>query len=194
MHYYRDFMKRCPLRKVLHISRAILLCAFCRAINSIIYLKQMVFQWALQQETCQRRYIHNSYVIMGAIASLITSLTIVYSTVHPIADQRKHQSSASLTFVRGIHRRLVNSPHKWPVTRKMFPFDDVIIFTIVYIKSGVILLITDNKDNKVITLSPDTGPIFNQVMASIYIPILSNKKRQGVLLLTWNHFNPNMDK
>ena len=46
------------------------------------------------------------------------------------ADQRKHQSSASLAFVRGIHRWPVNSRHKWPVTRKMFPFDDVIIFTI----------------------------------------------------------------
>ena len=42
-------------------------------------------------------------------------------------DQRKHQSSASLAFVRGIHRGPVNSPHKWPVTRKMFPFDDVIM-------------------------------------------------------------------
>ena len=40
---------------------------------------------------------------------------------------KKHQSSASLAFVRGIHRRPVNSPHKWPATRKMFPFDDVIM-------------------------------------------------------------------
>ena len=38
-----------------------------------------------------------------------------------------HQSSASLAFVRGIHRWPVNSPHKLPVTRKMFPFDDVIM-------------------------------------------------------------------
>ena len=44
------------------------------------------------------------------------------------ADQRKKQSSASLAFVRGIHRGPVNSPHKWPVTLKMFPFDDVIMF------------------------------------------------------------------
>ena len=44
------------------------------------------------------------------------------------ADQRKHQSSASLAFVLGIHRWPVNSPHKGPVTRKMFPFDDVINF------------------------------------------------------------------
>ena len=69
----------------------------------------------------------NGDVIMGAIASQITSLTIVYSTVYSDADQRKHQSSASLAFVRGIHRGLVNSPHKWPVTQKMFPFDDVIM-------------------------------------------------------------------
>ena len=64
---------------------------------------------------------------MGAIASQIISLTIVYSTVYSGADQSKPQSSASLAFVWGIHRRPVNSPHKWPVTRKMFPFDDVIM-------------------------------------------------------------------
>ena len=41
---------------------------------------------------------------MGAMASQIISLTIVYSTVYSSADQRKHQSSASLAFVRGIRR------------------------------------------------------------------------------------------
>ena len=66
-------------------------------------------------------------VIMGTIASQITSLTIVYSIVYSEADQRKHQSSASLAFVRGIHLGPVNYPHKWPVTRKIFPFDDVIM-------------------------------------------------------------------
>ena len=66
---------------------------------------------------------------MGAIASQITSFTIVYSTVYSGVDQRKHQSSASLAFVRGIHRWPVNSPHNRPVTRKIFPFDDVIMFT-----------------------------------------------------------------
>ena len=70
---------------------------------------------------------HYSDIIMCTIASQITSLTIVYSTVYSDADQSKHQSSASLAFVRGIHRGLVNSPHKWPVTRKKFPFDDVIM-------------------------------------------------------------------
>ena len=70
----------------------------------------------------------NSDVIMGAMASQITSLTIVCSTVYSGADQRKYQSSASLAFVMGIHRWPVNSPHKGPVTRKMFPFDDVIMY------------------------------------------------------------------
>ena len=60
---------------------------------------------------------------MGAIASEIISLTIDCSD----PDQRKLQSSASLAFVLGIRRWLVNSPHKGPVTRKMFPFDDVIM-------------------------------------------------------------------
>ena len=73
------------------------------------------------------KYAHYSDVIMGAMVSLITSLMSVYSTVHSCADQRKHQSSVSLAFVRGIHRRPVISPHKWPVTRKMFPFVDVIM-------------------------------------------------------------------
>ena len=64
---------------------------------------------------------------MGSMSSQITSFTIVYSTVYSRADQRKHQSSASLALVRGIHRWPVISPHKGPVTRKMFPFDDVIM-------------------------------------------------------------------
>ena len=78
-------------------------------------------------------YIHYNDVIMGTIASQITSLTIVYSTVYWDADQRKYQSSASMAFVRGIHRGPVNSPHKWPVTRNMFPFDDVIMINRFYL-------------------------------------------------------------
>ena len=67
---------------------------------------------------------------MGAMASEITSLAIVHSNVYSGADQRKHQSTASLAFLWGIYRWLVNSPHRWPVTRKMFPFDDVIMTVI----------------------------------------------------------------
>ena len=72
-------------------------------------------------------FFHYDDVIMTTIAPQITSLTSVYSTVYSDADQRKHQSSASLAFVLGNSPGPVNSPHKWPVTRKMFPFDDVIM-------------------------------------------------------------------
>ena len=79
--------------------------------------------------------IHYTDVIMGTIASQITSLTVVYSTVYSGSDQRKHQRSASLAFVRGIHRCPVNSPHKGPVTRKMFPFDDVFMTLLAYTRA-----------------------------------------------------------
>ena len=61
---------------------------------------------------------------MSAMASQITRLTSVYSTVY--SYQRKQQSFASLAFVGGIRWWPANSPHKGPVTRKMFPLDDVI--------------------------------------------------------------------
>ena len=79
---------------------------------------------------------HYNDVIMDTIASQITSLMIFNSAVYSDADQRKHQSSTSLVFVWGIHRSLVNSLHRGPVTRKCFhlmtsscprkAFDDVI--------------------------------------------------------------------
>ena len=65
--------------------------------------------------------IHHGNFIVSAIASQIIGLSTVYWTICSGAEQRKQQSSASLAFVR------VNSPHKGPVTRKMFPFDDVIM-------------------------------------------------------------------
>ena len=84
---------------------------------------------------------------MTPIASQITSLTVVYSTVYSDADQRKHQSSASLAFVWGIHRGPVNSPHKGPVTRKMFPFDDVIMHsgdaTVIFREKTINAIATD---------------------------------------------------
>ena len=76
--------------------------------------------------------LHYNDIIMGTIASQITSLTIVYLTVYSDADQRKHQICASLAFMRGIHRGPVNSPHKWPVIQKMFPFDDVIMLDLMF--------------------------------------------------------------
>ena len=61
------------------------------------------------------------------MASQIAGVSIVCSAVCSGADQRKHRSSASRAFVRGIHRWRVDSPHKGSVTWKMFPFDDVIM-------------------------------------------------------------------
>ena len=82
----------------------------------------------LETESYDTNFIvHYIDVIMGAMASQITAVPIVCTTVCSGADQRKHQCSASLVFVRGIHRWPMYSLHKGPVTRKMFPFDDVIM-------------------------------------------------------------------
>ena len=99
-------------------------------VNSLIF--SIKFLYILEDRVtstipCGDQMIHYRDVIMNTMPSHITSLAIVYTTVYSGADQRKHQSSASLAFVRGIHRRPVNFPHKWPVTRTMFPFDDVIM-------------------------------------------------------------------
>ena len=85
--------------------------------------------------TIRKTFIADHYndVIMSAMASQITSVSSVCSTVGSGADQRKHQSSASLSFARGIHRWPVNSSHKWPVAQKIFPFDDVIMVMNTYI-------------------------------------------------------------
>ena len=92
--------------------------------NELINLWFVAFYWQDHMDTIPTHY---NDVIMDTIASQITSLAIVYSTGYSDADQRKHQSSVSLAFVWGIHRGPMNSPHKWPVTRKMFRFDDVIM-------------------------------------------------------------------
>ena len=88
----------------------------CWTIN---FLEKEDMKNHIERNTCTGHY---NDVIMRAIASQITSLLNVYSTVYSCADQRKHQNSASQAFVRWIHRWPVNSQHKWPVTRKRFPF------------------------------------------------------------------------
>ena len=70
---------------------------------------------------------HYSDVIMSAMASQISGFSVVCSTVCSGEDQRKHPISKSLACVRGIHGWPVDSLHKGPVTRKMFPFGDVIM-------------------------------------------------------------------
>ena len=79
---------------------------------------------ALAMESPQSHYTD---FIMSTMASQITGVCIVCSTVCSGADQRKHHSPAPLTFVKGMHQWPVNSPHKGPVTQKMLPFDDVIM-------------------------------------------------------------------
>ena len=74
-----------------------------------------------------RREKTSFLVTSRTMTSQIICLTIVYSTVYSDTDQRKHESPASLAFVRGIRRWPVNSPHKGPVTRKTFSFDDVVM-------------------------------------------------------------------
>ena len=109
-------------------SAGIFLCSWEVYIRGLRMWQKTVFSHNIARNLSRThaRY-HYDDVTMSLMASQITSLTIVYSTVYSGADQKKHQSSASLAFVRGIHQGPVNSEHKWPVTRKMFPFDDVIM-------------------------------------------------------------------
>ena len=76
---------------------------------------------------------HYNDVIMSALASQITGVSAVYSTVFSGADLRKYQSSSSVVFVcvceggGGGGGGGGEFSHKGPVTRKMFPFDVVIV-------------------------------------------------------------------
>ena len=117
-----------PWIKLLHIH--FIEIDFCPTDKTLAVVYVMPWHW-----TADRSFItwanddpfHYNDVIMNAMASQITGVSIIYSTICSGADQRKHQSSASLVFVRGIHWWPLNSPHKGPVTRKIFPFDDVIM-------------------------------------------------------------------
>ena len=102
---------------------------FTRAVRLIKSAAPRLFVWFFSKITTEKtpKPFHYDDVIMTMLASQITSLTVVYSIVYSGVNKKKHQSSASLAFVREIHRGPVNFPHKWPVTRKMFPFDDVIM-------------------------------------------------------------------
>ena len=90
-------------------------------IVSEIWLKQRQFTWWLVKAS-PLRWRHNGH---NSVSNHQPHEYLL--NVYSHADQRKHQSSASLAFVQGIHRGPVNSPHKWPVTQKMLPFDDVIM-------------------------------------------------------------------
>ena len=141
---------------------------------------------------------------MGTIASQITSLTNVYSTVYSGADQSKHQSPASLAFVWGIHRGPVNSPHKWPVTRKMFPFDDVIM---VEVRTRMIITAHTNKGYdylymtlfQMLCLYHLLPPFSNisKVTSGVYHSCLNRRKissNQSESIPPYNHIFFNGDK
>ena len=120
--------------------------------------------------------LHYSDIIMSAMASQIISL----STVCLGTDQIKHQSSVSLDFVRGFHRSPVNSPHKGPVTRKIFPLDDVIMLNesvncqpILWASTKPMITVYDNMNNEQLKhlfyLSEELGhsfEIFSRLMES----------------------------
>ena len=95
-------------------------------VSQLLLVQVILGSWVWRQAD-KLGYPQCCDVIMSAMASHITSIAIVYSTNYSGADHRKYQSFASLAFVRGIHRWPVNFPRKGPVTRNMFPFDDVIM-------------------------------------------------------------------
>ena len=143
---------------------------------------------------------HYNDFIMSTIASQITSLTIVYSSVYSGADQRKDQSSASLAFVLGIHRGPVNSPHKGPVTRKMFPFDDIIM-------GMVSICALPRKPTTTGTATPNSNDInfLNHSVCSYCLSSIQHNTttclnyahqrntKSRAPLVTWIGFNPSMD-
>ena len=112
-----------------YVSHIIIHCKAPRVTRKAgVKFSDMLTRSQVSLQGCTRKcQWHYNDAIMSAMASQITSLMIVYSTVYSGTDQRKHQSSASLAFVRGSHWSPVNSPRTGPVTRKMFPFDDVIV-------------------------------------------------------------------
>ena len=74
-----------------------------RKYSCMVY-KLLTYKHCTSKHAVGLRVVHYNDVIMTTIVSQITSLTVVYSIVNSDANQRKHQSSASLAFVWGIHR------------------------------------------------------------------------------------------
>ena len=119
---------------------------------------------------------------MGTMGSQINNLTIVYSTVYSSADQNKHQSSASLAFVQGIHRWPVNSPLKGQVMQIMFPFDDIIMrFDCLRYINKYYMMMSWHEN-----LSCNTSPMCVTVMLSFELmPCHSNKNIPCYIIQGW---------
>ena len=120
------------------------------------------------------------------MASQITSLTTVYPSVYSGADNRKQQSSVSQAFVRGIHRWSVYSPHKGPVTQKMFPFDDVIM-------SGQKTVFKIHS-NPIIARSVSPTYDFYHTLVSIALYTKVYNKRPSHCITWMNHFSAHISK
>ena len=99
------------------------------SIRCLFQISQDWYRMIINSIFANFQIIHYIDVVMSAMTSQITGVSVVYSTICSGADQRKYQSSVSLVLLREIHRSPVNSPHKGPVTPKMLPFDDVIMQT-----------------------------------------------------------------
>ena len=104
---------------------------------------------SLFQHQCHNRCHHYNGVIMGAIASQITSLMIVYSTVYSNIDKNIKAPRHWLLCGEFTGRWPVNSPHKWPVTRKMFPLTTSSCFSVTPATESVHIGVSDNKYNSV---------------------------------------------
>ena len=106
---------------------------------------------------------HYSDVTISAMVSQITGvngIAGICSSVCSGADKIKHQSTASLAFVKGIHHWPVNCPPKGPVKRKMFPFGDVIMQWSLS-KSYLQIDWSDVENVSVITLITMINVVFN---------------------------------
>ena len=137
------------LENTLHILRIAFFSTSSDRCTSIIYRtlssgerSRIFFRLPINRRLCPtllslytHRYIMEAPIAMVNYNGVIMSIWRLKSPALPLftqpfiqgKDQGKHQSSASLAFLRGIHRSPMNSPHKGPVTQKMFPFDDIIM-------------------------------------------------------------------
>ena len=154
--------------------------------------------------------IHYIDVIMTTIASQITSLTVVNSTVYSDADERKHQSSASLAFVWGIHRDRWISRTKGQLRGKCFHLmtsscnekstlvkvmawcqDSLFMYGDFLYNDKMAMRLSYHYDGNPYTAKTASFFLLKQPLGW-YWPTPSNAL--GPILLTSINFNPSMDK
>ena len=130
----------------------------------------------LTEHTVDQKPIYRyNDIIMRAMASQITCISIVYPTVCSGIDQIKHQNFTPLTSVRGIHQWLVNSPHKGPVMLKCFP-----------------MMASSCYDQDKILWALSIKLFLKFWMHVVWPAVTLSAGCMGSLWLTWNHFSPNV--